>query len=92
MTAFAVDAGTSKLTELNVQATRGAGPCHLVLDKTGRFLAVANYGGGNYSLLPVSADGRLQAAVSVLVGQPVEAGIPRKPSVTWSGSLPTTSI
>ena len=55
VTAFAVDAGTSKLTELNVQATRGAGPCHLALDKTGRFLAVANYGGGNYSLLPVGS-------------------------------------
>ena len=77
VTAFAVDAGTSKLTQLNVQATRGAGPCHLALDKTGRFLAVANYGGGNYSLLPVGSDGRLQAAVSVLAGQPVE-GNPTK--------------
>ena len=73
VTGFAVDAGTSKLTELNVQATRGASPCHLVLDKTGRFLAVANYSGGNYSLFPVSSDGRLQPAVSVVVGQPIEA-------------------
>ena len=73
VTGFAVDAGTSKLTELNVQATRGASPCHLVLDKTGRFLAVANYSGGNYSLFPVSSDGRLQPAVSVVMGQPIEA-------------------
>ena len=73
VTAFAVDAGTSKLTQLNVEATRGAGPCHLVLDRTGRFLAVANYSGGNYSLLPVSSDGRLQPAVSVVAGQPLEA-------------------
>jgi 6-phosphogluconolactonase len=73
VTAFAVDAGTSKLTQLNVQATRGASPCHLVLDKTGRFLAVANYSGGNYSLFPVNSDGRLQAAVSVFAGQPTEA-------------------
>ena len=77
VTGFAVDAETSKLTELNVQATRGANPCHLVLDKTGRFLAVANYSGGNYSLFPVDADGRLQAAVSVLAGQPLE-GNPAK--------------
>jgi 6-phosphogluconolactonase len=77
VTAFAVDAGTSKLTQLNVQATGGAKPCHLVLDKTGRFLAVANYSGGNYSLFPVDADGRLQAAASVLTGQPVE-GNPAK--------------
>ena len=40
-----------------------ASPCHLALDRTGRYLAVANYSGGNYSLLPVDSDGRLQAAV-----------------------------
>ena len=74
VTAFSVERGTSKLTPLNVQATRGGGPCHLVLDKTGRFLAVANYGGGNYSLFPVGSDGRLAAAVSVFAGQPAEAG------------------
>jgi 6-phosphogluconolactonase len=37
-----------------------ANPCHLVLDKTGRFLAVANYSGGNYSLFPVGSDGRVR--------------------------------
>ena len=73
VTAFAVDAGTSKLTQLNVQPTRGAAPCHLALDRTGRFLAVANYSGGNYSLFPVGSDGRLQPAVSVVAGQPIEA-------------------
>ena len=73
VTAFAVDAATSKLTQLNVQATRGASPCHLAFDQTGRFLAVANYSGGNYSLFPVGSDGRLQAAASVVAGQPAEA-------------------
>jgi 6-phosphogluconolactonase len=58
VTAFAVDPGTAKLTQLNVQATRGGSPCHLVLDKTGRYLAVANYSGGNYALFPVNSDGR----------------------------------
>ena len=90
VTAFAVDAATSKLTQLNVKPTGGASPCHLVLDKTGRFLAVANYSGGNYSLFPVSPDGRLQAAVSMLADN-LSKGIPRRPSVTWSGSMPPTS-
>ena len=72
VTAFSVDRATAKLTELNVQATRGAAPCHLVLDKTGRFLAVANYSGGNYSLFPVGADGRLQAPAAVVAGQPAD--------------------
>jgi 6-phosphogluconolactonase len=69
VTSFSVDSSTARLTELSVQPTQGAGPCHLVLDRTGRYLAVANYGGGNFSILPVAADGRLQPAVSVVTGQ-----------------------
>jgi len=70
VTSFAVDRATPKLTEINVQPSQGAGPCHLVLDRTGRYLAVANYGGGNFSLFPVGADGRLQPATSVVAGEP----------------------
>ena len=76
MTAFAVDAGTSKLTQLNVQATRGAGPCHLTLDKTGRFLAVANYGGGNY----LAAPGRFR--------WPAAGGSERPCGTTRRGEIP----
>ena len=68
VTSFAVDKATSKLTQLSVQATKGASPCHLALDRTGRYLAVANYSGGNYSLLPVGSDGKLGPAVSVVQG------------------------
>jgi 6-phosphogluconolactonase len=74
VTSFAVDPATAKLTEISVQPSRGAGPCHLALDRTGRYLAVANYGGGNYSLFPVGADGRLQPAASVVAGEGAEAG------------------
>jgi 6-phosphogluconolactonase len=73
VSAFAVEKGSAKLTPLNVQSTRGASPCHLALDRTGRFLAVANYSGGNYSLFPVGADGRLEAAVGVVAGKPADA-------------------
>jgi 6-phosphogluconolactonase len=73
VTSFAVDATTSKLAEVNVQPTKGAGPCHLALDRTGRYLAVANYGGGNYSMLQVGADGRLQPPMAVVAGERSEA-------------------
>jgi 6-phosphogluconolactonase len=66
VTAFSVDAATLKLTALNTVSSKGSSPCHLMLDRTGRFLAVANYGGGTFSLLPVGADGRLGAASAVL--------------------------
>jgi hypothetical protein len=49
---FSIDAATGKLTELSVQSSRGADPCHLAVDRTGRFLAVANYTGGNFALFP----------------------------------------
>jgi 6-phosphogluconolactonase len=56
-----------------VQPSAGAGPCHLALDRTGRYLAVANYSGGNFSLLPVGADGRLQPATRVVDGRATAA-------------------
>lgn len=69
VTSFAVDAAAGRLAPLNVQSSRGAHPCHLALDGTGHFLAVANYTGGNYSLLPVSGDGRLEPAVATFAGR-----------------------
>jgi len=68
VTSFSVDPASAKLTELSVQPSKGTGPCHLALDRTGRYLAVANYGGGNYALFRVDADGRLQPATSVVTG------------------------
>ncbi len=57
--AFALDPKSGKLTELNVQPSKGAGPCHLVVDKLGKNVLVANYGGGNAAVLPIKADGSL---------------------------------
>jgi 6-phosphogluconolactonase len=68
VTSFSVDPATSKLTEISVQPTGGAGPCHLALDQTGQYLAVANYSGGNFALFPIDADGRVQPATSVVAG------------------------
>jgi 6-phosphogluconolactonase len=68
VTSFAADHLTAKLTAISVQPSHGAGPCHLALDRTGRYLAVANYGGGNFALFPVGADGRLQPATNVVIG------------------------
>jgi 6-phosphogluconolactonase len=56
---FSVDRSTGKLTLLNQQPSKGAGPCHLALDKDGRNVLVANYGGGSVTVLPVGPDGKL---------------------------------
>jgi 6-phosphogluconolactonase len=67
VSAFAVEARTGDLVLLNQQASEGAGPCHLVVDREGRNVLVANYGGGTVAVLPIDADGRLKKATSVRV-------------------------
>ena len=64
VTAFAVDAATGRLSRLSDASTKGTGPCHLSLDRTGRHLLVANYGGGSVAVLPVREDGSVGPAVS----------------------------
>lgn len=64
VTAFAIDPATGNLTRLNQQSSRGAGPCHIVLDRTGKNALVANYGGGSVAALPIGGDGRLAPASS----------------------------
>jgi 6-phosphogluconolactonase len=64
VSAFAIDRATGRLTLLNKVSSRGDGPCHVSLDKTGRFLFVANYGSGSIAVLPVQQDGRLGEATS----------------------------
>jgi len=69
VTSFRVDAATHKLTPINTVSSRGADPCHLMLDATGRFLAVANYSGGTFAIFPVAADGRISPASTVLTNR-----------------------
>jgi 6-phosphogluconolactonase len=66
VSAFAIDPDKGTLTLINQRPSMGTGPCHLVLDKSGRHLLVANYGSGSVSVLPVAADGRLDAASDVV--------------------------
>jgi 6-phosphogluconolactonase len=58
VSAFAIEA-PGKLRPLNSQASEGTSPCHLNLDPSGKWLAVANYGSGSAAIFPVSADGSL---------------------------------
>jgi 6-phosphogluconolactonase len=66
VSAFAIDSGTSNLNFLNQQASMGADPCHVILDRSGKFLLVANYTGGNVSVFPVERDGSLGPARDVM--------------------------
>jgi 6-phosphogluconolactonase len=59
VSAFAIDHATGKLTLLNQVASKGADPCYITVDKTGKFVLVANYTGGSVAVFPVLEDGRL---------------------------------
>lgn len=59
VSAFSIDKITGKLALLNQVASRGAGPCYISVDKSGKFVLVANYDGGSVAVFPVLEDGRL---------------------------------
>jgi 6-phosphogluconolactonase len=59
VSAFAIDRVTGKLTFLNKVATKGGDPCYVTVDKTGKYVLVANYAGGSVAVFPVLDDGRL---------------------------------
>ena len=59
VSAFSIDPPTGQLTALNRKTSGGAGPCHLDVDRAGRCVVVANYGGGSVQALPLNKDGSL---------------------------------
>jgi len=64
VSAFRINRATGQLALLNQVSSGGPGPCHLTVDATGKWLLVANYGGGSVALLPIQDDGSLSPAVS----------------------------
>lgn len=67
VSAFAVDRAqdgnpTGKLTFLNEVPSRGADPCYVSVDHTGKYVLVANYTGGSLAVFPIKGDGSLGAA------------------------------
>ncbi len=59
VSAFVIDRINGKLTLLNEVPSRGADPCYITLDKSGKHVLVANYTGGSVAVFPVLDDGRL---------------------------------
>ncbi len=74
--AFAIDGSTGDLKLLNQQSSGGSGPCHVVVDREGKNVLVANYGGGSAAVLPIQKDGKLGEASSFMqhTGTSVDKG------------------
>ena len=65
VSAFSMDPGSGRVNLLNAYSSRGQDPCYISVEQTGRFVMVANYTGGNASMLPIQADGSLGPATDV---------------------------
>jgi 6-phosphogluconolactonase len=62
ISAFAIDRTSGKLTFLNEIPTRGADPCYVTVDNTGKYVLLANYTGGSVAVFPIRNDGSLGEA------------------------------
>jgi 6-phosphogluconolactonase len=59
ITAFAIDSKTGALKKLNTQTSKGAHPCHIVVDRSGKHALAANYSGGSVCAVAIKPDGSL---------------------------------
>src|SRR6202047_4696206 len=59
VSAFAIDPKNGKLHLLNTLPTGGTSTCYLSIDKTGRYVLMANFGSGSVTVLRIKDDGSL---------------------------------
>ncbi len=65
VSAFSLDRSNGNLTLLNTVSSEGAGPAHLSVHPSGRYVLVANYAGGTIAVLPIGSRGELGPATDV---------------------------
>jgi 6-phosphogluconolactonase len=78
----AFDVGAAgKLTPLGQLSSEGKDPCHVSVDRSGKFLFVANYTGGNVASFALKPDGSIDKKVSVIqfTGSGPDKGRQEKP-------------
>lgn len=56
VTSLSFNNKTGSISVVDSQSSRGNHPCYISVDKTGKWVAVGNYGTGNFTVLPVAAD------------------------------------
>ncbi len=82
---YTVDRATGHLTFINTVSSEGAGPAHLSVHPSGKYVLVANYAGGSVAVLPIHDSGELGAAATVIHDQGVVS--PEQPHSAPKGSF-----
>jgi 6-phosphogluconolactonase len=65
VSAFSIDRSNGHLALLNTVSSEGAGPAHLSVHPSGKYVLVANYAGGTVAVLPIRSNGELGRAIDV---------------------------
>jgi len=81
---------TGKLRFLNSVPASGTSTCYISVDKTGRYVMLANFGSGSVSVIHVKDDGSLGELASFIqdVGHSVDPSIQTEPHPHWIGVSP----
>ncbi|AHF90692.1 6-phosphogluconolactonase [Opitutaceae bacterium TAV5] len=74
----AATGSAASLALLNSAPTRGAGPCDVAVDATGRTLAVANYSGGSLIAWRLADDGSIERETAFFQHTHASHGHPRR--------------
>ena len=64
--AFSFNKKNGQLSFINQQLSGGDHPCYVAVDKTGKWIAAANYTSGSLAVLPVNKNGSIDPAVSIV--------------------------
>ena len=90
VSSFAIDRKSGTLKQLNQVSTHGAGPCFVSLDKTGKFVLVANYDGGSVATFAIQDDGSLSLVKGFVQhsGSGVDKERQEGPHAHWIGVSP----
>jgi 6-phosphogluconolactonase len=90
ISSFAIDRKSGALKLLNQVSTHGAGPCYVSLDKSGRFVLVANYDGGSVATFVIQDDGSLSLVKGFVEhsGSGVDKERQEGPHAHWIGVSP----
>jgi 6-phosphogluconolactonase len=81
VSAFRIDSSTGHLQLLNTVPAGGTSTCFISIDKSGKFVLVANFGSGSTSVLRVRDDGSLGELAGFIqdVGRSVDPSIQSEP-------------
>lgn len=83
VSAFSFDKKNARLNYINQEPTAGGSPCYASVDKTGKWLIVANYGGGSATVFPLENNGSIDPYAQLMqdTGSSINASRQKMPHV-----------